>query len=113
MFHLKGYSPVVNSFRVVFILEPCIDVNGTRVYNGDYQPGLDPCTTCSCHMGRKERCMSVACVPPPDCSNPKPIPGVCCEFTCPETDDIYDLEKRGRHTKMYDQVGLILTDGTL
>ena len=83
---------------MLFLLEPCIDYNGTRIENGEYQPGSDPCTTCQCVRGRKEVCMSVGCIPP-DCPRPEPVPGVCCKYVCREPEMIHVEENSEAGTK--------------
>ena len=75
----------------VQILKNCVYSTGScRAFNGsfvedgeEFQPNSDPCVQCLCDRGRKGPCRSIACQPP-DCPNPKPIPGLCCSFTCQE-----------------------------
>ncbi|XP_045160054.2 uncharacterized protein LOC123525241 [Mercenaria mercenaria] len=62
----------------------CRAHDGSYAGNGDsYHPRADPCVTCMCERGHPVLCRSIACFPPPmRCSDPIPVPGVCCQFTC-------------------------------
>ena len=60
----------------------CRSYDGSVVENGEqYQPTSDPCLQCLCAGGRKGPCRSIECQPP-DCLNPKRVPGLCCSFSC-------------------------------
>ena len=73
-------------FKIGLLIIDCVAYNGTRVAAGEmYAPESDPCKICTCDNGLPVRCMSVGCaVPPMPCEDPKPVPGVCCKFTCEE-----------------------------
>ena len=64
----------------------CIDRQGVAVSEGAlYKPDSDPCIDCTCHEGRRTRCMAVSCQPP-SCEWEQ-IEGECCQFRCLDASD--------------------------
>lgn len=76
----------------------CYDWQNKSVEDGqDYYPDKnDLCYLCRCNRGYPTMCKTVSCAPP-DCPNPRQIPGVCCKFEC--------LDENGKATGVANGTG--------
>ncbi|KAJ8317513.1 hypothetical protein KUTeg_005417 [Tegillarca granosa] len=66
----------------------CRDWNNTIIQHGDrFSPiESDPCYRCECDNGNERYCRMIYCDAPP-CPGAILIPGTCCGFTCPPTEE--------------------------